>query len=121
MGWGVTITGLSNVSDLFDQLKTQWSGDTLYIVAPTVRYAVYQERGTSSIEARPFMRPAAERVQAAPQAMLRKYQQSPPQSEADVVETLAIAVQNEAKRIANQKGVRDTGALIASITYEEAS
>jgi len=34
------------------------------------------------------------------------------------VETLAIAVQNEAKRIADHKGVRDTGALIGSITYE---
>ena len=49
--------------------------------------------------------------------MLEKY--GGEASGAGPVETLAIAVQNEAKRIADQKNVRDTGALIASITYEE--
>jgi len=117
-GWGLTLTGIDTVFNLFEVLKSQWEDDTLYIVAPTVNYAVYQERGTSDIEARPFMAPAAERVMANPQAMIAKYAQEPVTDEESLVKTLAIAVQNEAKRIANRKGVRDTGALINSITFE---
>jgi hypothetical protein len=65
------------------------------------------------------MQPAAERVEANPQAMLQKYAGGVPDSEEAVVDGLAIAVQNEAKRVADEKDIRDTGALIASITYEQ--
>ena len=117
MGWGMTLTGLTSAMDLLESVKMQWDGSELYIVGPTVSYAVYQEKGTSDIEARPFMRPAAERVRANAQTMLAQYGPQAPQ--AGPVETLAIAVQNESKRIADRKDVRDTGALISSITYEQ--
>jgi len=118
MGWGISVTGITSTLDLFDSLKTRWDGDTLYLVAPSVSYAVYQERGTSDIDARPFMRPAAEKVRQSPEAMLKQYEAAAPK--AGPVETLAIAVQNEAKKIADRKGVRDSGTLISSITYETA-
>lgn len=118
MGWGLTVTGLDALLGVFDELRAQWNGDVLYLVGPTVRYAVFQERGTSDIEARPFMRPAASLVEASPQSMVSRYAQGGVSSEEELVEALAIAVQNEAKKIANRKGVRDTGALISSITYE---
>jgi hypothetical protein len=82
----------------------------------------YQERGTSSIEARPYMRPAAERVQADPEAYARRVASSQGidlSSEDGLLRAVALAVQNEGKRIANQKGIRDTGALIASISIEK--
>jgi hypothetical protein len=120
-GWGMSITGLAETIDLFREIQMQWSGDTLYVAGPTVKYAVYQELGTSQIEARPFMGPAAERVQA--NAETHAQQMAASQginiaSEDGLVRALALAVQNEGKRIANQKGVRDTGALIASISIE---
>ena len=118
MGWSMSIDGVATVLDTFDTLRTQWDGDTLYVVAPTVSYALFQERGTADIEARPYMQPAAERVEANPRAMLRKHTGGVPDSEEAIIEGLAVAVRNEAKRIADEKDIRDTGALINSITYE---
>jgi hypothetical protein len=119
MGFSMNVTGITAAVDLFKSVKTRWDdvNDRTIIVAPTVNYAIYQEIGTSDIDARPFMRPAAEKVEATPEAMLEKYGSQAPN--AGPVETLAIAVQNEAKKIADRKGVRDTGALINSITYGE--
>lgn len=120
-GWGMSITGLAETIDLFRQIQMQWSGDTLYVAGPTVKYAVHQELGTSSIEARPFMGPAAERVQADPETYAQEMAASQGidiSSRDGLVRALALAVQAEGKRIANQKGVRDTGALIASISIE---
>lgn len=116
MSWGASVSGVDTVLDALEAIRITFEDD-IYVAGPTVEYAIFQERGTADIEARPFMRPAAERVQANPQAMLEKYGRETPS--AGPAETLAIAVQNEAKRIADQKNVRDTGALIASITYEE--
>lgn len=116
MSFGISALGIASTLDLLESVKMRWSDDELYVVGPTVSYAIYQELGTSDIEARPYMRPAAERVAANPAAMLEKYGATAP--DAGPVETLAIAVQNEAKKIADAKGVRDTGALINSITYE---
>lgn len=118
MSFSISVTGISAALDLFESVRMQWDDDTLYIAAPTVDYAVYQEQGTSHIDARPFMRPAAEAVAADPERFLNKYGPQTPQ--AGPIETLAIAVQNEAKIIADRKGVRDSGTLINSITYEEA-
>lgn len=119
MSWGITTSGIAATVELLEGTRAGWSeaADAAYVVAPTVDYAVYQELGTSSIEARPFMRPAAARVNARPEAMIERYRSAAPA--AGPIETLAIAVQNEAKQIADRKGVRDTGALINSITYEQ--
>jgi len=122
MGWGLTVTGLDAVFDLFDELESRWSGDTLYIVAPTVNYAIWQEKGKSGIEARPFMKPAGARVMASPQqyaAQIAASQRIDITTEEGLVRALALAVQNESKRIADRKDIRDTGTLIASITIEQ--
>lgn len=118
-GWGVTVLGFDEVFDALESLGMRFGGDTVYVVGPTVEYGIYNELGTSKMEARPYMRPAAERVEASPRAMLEQYAQSGIRTEEDVIRTLAIAVQNEAKKIADRKGVRESGDLIASITYEK--
>jgi hypothetical protein len=122
MSWGARVVGLSRVLDRFDDIRTRWDGDTLYLAGPQVEYAVYQERGTSSIEARPFMQPAAETVRANPSAHARQMASSQGfsiNSQDDYVRALALAVMTEGKRIADAKDVRDTGDLIASITIEK--
>lgn len=124
MGWGTTISGLASTTDLFESIKSQWDGGTLYLVGPTVNYAIYQEDGTSSQKARPFMKPAAERVKADPKRYARQMASTQGidiSSEAGFVKALALAVQNESKRIADAKDIRDTGDLIASITIEQVS
>jgi hypothetical protein len=117
-GWGLSITGVAKVVSLFEQLQISFDGDTVYLVGPSTEYAVYHELGTSKIEARPFMRPAAERVQANLVGYVKRMSRSqgiPLTSEANVVKCAALAVQTEAKKIADQKDVRDTGQTIASI------
>lgn len=123
-GWGTTISGLASTVDVLESIQTSWSGETLYVAGPTVNYAVYQEEGTSSLEARPFMGPAAERVKADPEKFATQMASTHGidiSNESGFVRALALAVQNEAKRIANAKGVRDTGALISSITIDQVS
>jgi len=119
MSWGASITGIGRVLDTLDDIRFRWGGETLYLAGPQVEYAIEQERGTSDIEARPFMQPAAERVQADPSGYAQQVAHSQGMSinsQAEYIRAIALAVQNESKRIADAKGVRDTGALIASIT-----
>jgi hypothetical protein len=121
-GWGTTVTGLANAVDVLEAVKMQWDGDTLFVAGPTVNYAVFQERGTSDIEARPFMAPAAARVQADPEHYAQRMASTHGidiSSDDGFVRALALAVQDEGKRIADQKDIRDTGQLIASISIEQ--
>lgn len=121
-GWGMSVAGLASTIDVLEDLRGQFDGDTLYLVGPTVNYAIYNERGTSKMEARPFMRPAWRRVQANTETHVRRMSSSqgiPLNSEENIVRCAALAVQNQAKKIADRKGVRDTGDLIASITIEQ--
>lgn len=120
----MSITGLGAAIDVLEDLKFSWSGDTLYVAGPTVEYAVYNELGTSKMKARPFMRPAAARVQADPvhhATQVAASQGIDISSEEGFVKALALAVQNEGKRIADAKDIRDTGDLIASISIERVS
>jgi hypothetical protein len=124
VSWGTTLSGLAGAVDVLEAVKLQWSGETLYVAGPTVNYAVYQEQGTSKVEARPYMRPASDRVKADPEKYAKQMAASQGidiSSESGFVRALALAVQNEGKKIADAKGVRDTGALIASISIEEVS
>lgn len=121
-GWGVRLIGYDAAIDALESLKFVWNGERLILVGPTVSYAVYQELGTSKMAARPFMRPAAERVKADPAhyaGQVAGAQNIDISTETGFLRAVALAVQNEAKRIADQKDVRDTGDLIASITIEE--
>lgn len=120
-GWGTTLTGFAGALDILEAIKLSWSGDVLYVAGPTVNYAVYQERGTSKLEARPFMKPAAERVKADPQKYATQIATSQGidiSTEEGFVRALALAVQNEGKNIADKKDIRETGNLIASISIE---
>lgn len=123
MGWGLSITGFDAVFDLFDQLKFQMGGDgTVYIVAPTVEYAVFHEVGTSKMEARPFARPAAERVQAAPAKHAKAIAAGTGidiSTEDGLVRATALAVEREMKSIIKQKEIWDTGTMHASVTVQK--
>lgn len=116
--WDLKITGMRQVKRMFDQIKIQFSGDTVYVVGPTTEYAIYHELGTSKMAARPFMRPAAESVNSDIGGWARRVSSSQGitlDGEEPIVRCIALAVESEAKRIATEKQVRDTGATIASI------
>lgn len=119
--WGTSLTGFASALDVFKSIKMSWEGGTLYIAGPTVEYAAEQELGTSSLEGRPYMRPASERVKANPKQYATQMASEHGidiSTEAGLVKALALAVQDEGKRIADAKDVRDTGELIASISIE---
>lgn len=120
-GWGMALAGLDDVLDLFDQMQVRFDGGTVYVVGPTVEYAVVHEIGNSEHEARPYMRPAAEAVQASPEHHAQRVAASQGidlTTEDGLVRALALAVQDLGKRIADAKDIRDTGQLIASITIQ---
>lgn len=123
-GWGVSVLGLADTIGLLREISVQFDSGTVYVAGPTVEYAAKQELGSASHRARPYMRPAAERVQADVGRYARQVasaQGIPLTSEDNVLRCVALAVQNEGKRIADAKDIRDTGDLIASITIEEVS
>jgi hypothetical protein len=123
-GWGISVTGIDAVTDLFEEVRVNFEGDTVYLVGPATSYAVYHELGTSKMEARPFMRPAADRVRSNLSMHVQQIsttQNIPLDSEANVVKCAALAVQNEAKKIADRKDVRESGTTIASIQARKES
>ena len=125
MSWGVSLAGFDAATDMFDQITADFDGgDTTYIAGPTVEYAIYNELGTSKMEARPFARPAAERVQTNTATEVRRISSSqgiPLSSEENIIRCAALAVQDRMKRIADQKDIRESGNLIASIRIEKVS
>lgn len=121
-GFTMKLIGFSAVLDYLESMKM--SGGTVYVVGPTVEYAVHQEFGTSSQSARPFMRPALGRVQSDPAGEVRRVASSQGitlDGEEPIVRSAALAVEDHAKRIANAKNIRDTGALINSIEARRVS
>lgn len=117
-GWGIQILGYRALLDLLENLQTRFEGGTAYLVGPTVEYAVYQEFGTSSQPARPFMRPALDRVRTNTAAEVKRVASSQGirlDGEEPIVRCAALAVEDHAKRIADAKEIRDTGTLINSI------
>jgi len=124
MSWGTTITGFDAATELIEGVSADFDGDTTYIAGPTVEYAIYNEKGTSKMEARPYARPAAERVEANTASEVRRIAASqgiPLSSEENIIRCAALAVQDRMKRIADRKDVRDTGDLIASIRIQKVS
>ncbi|WP_324757089.1 hypothetical protein [Haloarcula montana] len=124
MSWGIAMMGFDAAMGLIEDVGVDYSGETVYIAAPTVEYAIYQELGTSKMEARPFVRPAAEYVQANTESEIRRISTSqgiPLVSEEAIVRCAALAVQDRMKRIADRKDIRDTGTLIATIEIERVS
>ena len=116
----LTATGFDDVLRLFKDISTRFDGDTVYLVGPTVEYAVHVELGTSKMEARPFVRPAAERVQSDFSLVSQFVDGGVLEAgEAGLVEATALAVQAEITRIITQKDLIDTGAMRVSVTTRE--
>lgn len=123
-GWGTTIVGLTEAIEVFRSIQMRFDGDATYVCGPTVEYAVYHELGTSKMEARPFAKPAAERVQADLEgyaSQMASAQGIDLTSEDGVVRATALAVEREMKQIVKKKDIWDTGALHGSITVEKVS
>lgn len=121
MGWGTSIVGYTSTVNLLQSLRFEFDGGAIYVVGPTVRYAVFHELGTSKMKARPFARPAAERVKANLQSQVGQFLDGDllDASEDAVVRAAALAIQREMQRTITQKGIVDTGALRASVTIEK--
>jgi hypothetical protein len=118
--FNLTTTGFDGVLRLFKDISTRFDGDTVYLVGPTVEYAVHVELGTSKMEARPFVRPAAERVQSDFGLVSQFIDGGVLEvGEAGLVEATALAVEAEIVRIITQKNLIDTGAMRASVTTVE--
>ena len=116
MSWGAQLVGMDAVLDVFEDVRMRYDGNTVYVVGPTVKYAIYQDQGTSSIEARPFVKPAAERVQQNFGDRVGRFLDTDEPSEEAVVRAAALAVEREMKRVVEEKDIWDTGDLHGSIT-----
>jgi hypothetical protein len=81
----------------------------------------YHELGTSKMKARPFARPAAERVQANLESAIDQFLDVPlvDADEDAVARAAALAVQREMQRIITRKDIIDTGTLRASVSIEK--
>lgn len=116
-GWGASITGLAGAVDVLQQLQISIDDDTVYVAGPTVEYAVYVDQGTSKMEARPFVQPAAERVQANLVQYVNQYMHGFENDGGEAaIRAAALAVEAEMKRIITQKGAVDTGTMRGSVT-----
>lgn len=117
-GFTMTLRGADAVENLLGEIRSEFDGDAVYVVGPTVEYAVYHEFGTYKMAARPFMRPAMDKVRSNMAGEVQRMASSqgiPLDSEEAVVRCAALAVETHAKRIAHAKDIRETGALINSI------
>jgi hypothetical protein len=121
MSWGLSISGLATTKAALEALKFDVDDETAYIVGPTVNYAVFVDRGTSKMEARPFVRPAAERVQANLETEVGRFLDGDlnDSSMDAITRAAALAVQREMQRIITQKGAVDTGTLRSSVNIQE--
>lgn len=121
--FGMRVVGLSALEDLLGSLKMKFTNDAVYIVGPSVEYAVYHELGTSRMEARPFARPAAEQVQNNLGNEIQRFLDSgiADSNEDDIVRAAALAVERRMKLIVRRKEIWDTGNLHASIGIEKVS
>lgn len=120
-GWGAQLIGYANAVDVLQAMQFRFSQDATYICGPTVGYGVFHELGTSKMEARPFAKPAAERVQADPEAHAQRVaatQGIDISSEAGLVKAIAVAVQIEMQEIIEEKDIWETGALHGSVSIE---
>jgi len=119
MPWGARIIGLNDVLGVLENLTLAYDNNVVYVVGPTVHYAVYHELGTSKMEARPFAKPAAERVQHNVSNYVDRY--ATESSEQAILQAVAVGVQEEMVRIITEKGIVDTGAMRASVSIARVS
>jgi len=120
-GWGATIVGYGSTVNLLESLRFEFGDGAIFVVGPTVKYAVFHELGTSKMKARPFARPAAERIQANLASEITEFLDVDvwEATEDDLARSTALAVQREMQRIITQKDIIDTGAMRASVSVEK--
>lgn len=121
-GWTMKMSGMKAAQRALNDVSIQFDGSKVYVVGPTTSYAVHHELGTSKMGARPFMRPAAEKVRNDKSHWAQKVASSqgiPLNSQENIVKCVALAVAAEARAIATRKDVKDTGDTIASIQARE--
>lgn len=118
-GWGVQLLGYQATKGMLESLRFEFGKDVVYVVGPTVEYAVYHELGTAKMQARPFARPAAERAQASIGKYVGKYAEE--MEEDSIVKAVAVGVQEEMVKIVTRKGIVETGQLRNSISIAKVS
>ena len=102
------MVGMTSATGMFSQLQSRLSGGrSQWVVSTDVEYAIYQELGTRHMAAQPFMRPAAQTVQANVGRHV-----AAANSLDEAIQSAALHVESEAKR----QAPTDTGRLRASIT-----
>lgn len=120
--WGIKASGIGSVMDLLENLQVGFDGSSAMVVGPTVEYAIYHERGTSKMQARPFMGPAARRVDANTGMYVKRMAASQGislDSEENIVRCAALAVQKEAQRLVEEKDIWEYGTLHGSISIRK--
>lgn len=123
-GWGTTLVGHASTVSLLESLRFEFGdGGTIHVVGPTVRYSVFHELGTSKMKARPFAKPAAERVQANLDGAIDRFLDVPlvDADEDAMARAAALAVQREMQRIITQKDIIDTGTMRSSVSIQKVS
>jgi len=118
MTWGTSLVGFAATLEAIQDLRFEFDDGVAYVVGPTVEYAVYVDQGTSKMEARPFVEPAAEQVQQNLMGEIGQFLDSDAAdvAEDDIVKAAALAVQRNMQRIITQKGAVDTGTMRASVS-----
>jgi len=121
MPWGLSLSGMDDAQGMLDDVNIQTSGEDVYVVGPTVHYAVYVDMGTSKMEARPFVKPAAEDVQMNLGHHLERHLTADflNASEEEILKAAALAVEKRMKEIITEKGAVDTGTMRASVSIEK--
>lgn len=109
--WTITLNGADAVMDTFQQAKNAYGKPAAWIVGVGVEYGAYVEFGTSRNRAQPYLFPAADKVMRTDFKRLEKACHRASNPTETLVESLALAIEREAKR----RAPVDTGALRSSI------
>lgn len=95
-GWGLKIFGMQKVRRMLENLSIEVGTDAVYVVGSSVEYAVYQELGTSRMEANPFLQPAAEDARQRIPVLARQANTG-----SELVRLVALYVERRAKHYAS--------------------
>lgn len=113
-GWGVKLLGFGRMLDGLKDVQVKLNDDAVYVVGTNVEYAVYQELGTSKMDAQPYLFPAARAAERNPRAYVRRHTNTSIEAQSsmeDVVKVIALAIERDAA----ERAPWDTGNLAGSI------
>jgi len=119
MRFDMDIHGLEEHQRQLQEQAEQWSQSSgSWYVGTAVSYAVYVEFGTSKMDAKPFFRPALVEAKRDLSEFIRENTQKTLQQvddPAELVRTIAFALERRVKEIITEKGLIDTGTMRASV------